>query len=307
MATFVPASLHEPPQADDNSTEGAGDGSAVDPLHVDVGHRFGNFPNYYAFHSVSDRLDELTETMLEQWVAEARPSKDGSRIFNMVDVGCNDGTLTQVLHEKVSHVASQLTAREGADETRSAIQVRTLGLELDPALVARANARVETSSSNSDSVLSYAAVDCTDESLVAAAVAAFLGPECTRFDLVTCWSTTMWVHVNHGDAVHAAFIERLARLSHRLVVEPQPWRCYRAAATRLRRQGRPELRCYEDVSNRSEKLMEELTIRLICGTGKRESNQGQDGEVGHGHFTCKELSNAAGSWKRKVLLFERHE
>lgn len=117
----------------------------------------------------------------------------------------------------------------------------------------------------------------------------------------------MWVHVNHGDAVHAAFIDRLARLAHRLVIEPQPWRCYRAAATRLRRQGRPELKCYEDVSNRDEKLMEDLTIRLICETRGAAGRRNQNLGVKQNEFNCKELSGAAGSWKRKVLLFERQE
>jgi len=306
MAKFVPASLQEPPQATAAKTDHSGDDAAVDPLHVDVGHRYGNFPNYYAFHAVGDRLDELPESMLKQWVAETSPSKEGVRIFNVVDVGCNDGTLTQALHEKISRVADQLHASDGKDEGQPAIQVRTLGLELDPALIARAKAHPGATNS-CGGVLSYSAVDCTDEALVNAAVAAFLGPDCSRFDLVTCWSTTMWVHVNHGDAVHATFIDRLARLAQRLVIEPQPWRCYRAAATRLRRQGRPELKCYEDVSNRDEKLMEDLTIRLICGTGEGEGHRNQDQEAEHGAFDCKELSGAAGSWKRKVLLFKRQE
>lgn len=302
MASFVPASLHEPPAAAAASAEGSDEGTSVDPLHDDVGHRFGNFPNYYAFHAVGDRLDELAEPMLVQWVTEAAQT-DGGGVFNVCDVGCNDGTLTQALHEKLARIALALAAAGG--NVAAAVQVRTVGLELDPALVARAQARGGPAEGCAG-VLEYVAVDCTDDARVAAAAAAFLGPyHRARFDLVTCWSTTMWVHVNHGDAAHAAFTQRLALLATRLVIEPQPWRCYRAAAARLRRQGRPGLQCYEDVSKRNEKLMEDLTIRLVCGANEEAASTKSGDTAEAGAFKCEELTDAAGSWKRKVLLFER--
>ena len=67
--------------------------------------------------------------------------------------------------------------------------------------------------------------------------------------LVTCFSTTMWVHVNRGDDGLHLFLGELANAADvALVVEPQPWRCYRSAAQRLRRQGKPPLAAFEHLA-----------------------------------------------------------
>ena len=180
-----------------------------DVLHVDDGHRFGNFPNYYAFHQVEDRLDLLSDVLLSTWLSSIKPGST----FNVIDVGCNDGTLTRTLHHKLLAAAPP------------SVLVRTMGLELDPLLVDRA--RDHCASELSDGSMSFEAGDATDESLVAASTKAFLGSS-HRFDLVTCFSTTMWIHVNHGDEKFKGFLNHMAALSTRLIVEPQPWRCYRA-------------------------------------------------------------------------------
>ncbi len=56
------------------------------------------------------------------------------------------------------------------------------------------------------------------------------------FVVVSLFSITMWVHLNHGDGGLASLIARSAKWSSfGLVVEPQPWKCYKSAQKRVRR------------------------------------------------------------------------
>mmetsp|Transcript_23944 Transcript_23944/g.39928 ORF Transcript_23944/g.39928 Transcript_23944/m.39928 type:complete len:497 (-) Transcript_23944:173-1663(-) len=60
------------------------------------------------------------------------------------------------------------------------------------------------------------------------------------FNLVCLFSITMWIHLNHHDEGLLAFLaQSMALLQPRgsLVVEPQPWKCYRNADKRCRRMG----------------------------------------------------------------------
>ena len=267
--------------------------TTFDLIHLDFGHRFGNFHNYYSFHNVEDRLGLLTDELIASWLDEAEGDT-----FSITDVGSNEGTLTRELHDMVVRVASI---------RGMSIKVRTLGMELDPVLVDRARINYGNSHMTAEkedkghhNQLCFEAVDCTDSSKVASAVSKFLGNEQSRFNLVTCFSTTMWVHVNHGDEALVAFLSHLADLSTRLIIEPQPWRCYRQAATRLRRQGKPVLKRYAEVASRSDKVIESFIISIVCKAGSTML------AASEAAFTCTELSEAAGSWKRKVLLFQRH-
>jgi hypothetical protein len=37
----------------------------------------------------------------------------------------------------------------------------------------------------------------------------------------------MWIHLNHGDDGLWAFLEQVSSMTDHLIVEPQPWKCYR--------------------------------------------------------------------------------
>ena len=50
-------------------------------------------------------------------------------------------------------------------------------------------------------------------------------------------SVTMWVHLNHGEAGLRSLLRWAASLGKALLVEPQPWRCYKAARKRLGKRG----------------------------------------------------------------------
>lgn len=72
-----------------------------------------------------------------------------------------------------------------------------------------------------------------------------------RFDIVFCFSTTMWIHLNHGDAGLESLLTCLASWADNVIIEPQPWKCYRNAARRLRRANRPPFPFFESLIYRS--------------------------------------------------------
>jgi hypothetical protein len=108
------------------------------------------------------------------------------------------------------------------------------------------------------------------------------------FDLVCCYSITMWIHLHHGDAGLRSFLSRLASLTHNLIVEPQPWSCYRNARERWRRCGKQDpvhmatLAWRKDVEQRIVDFLasDEVGMRLRADLGSTK-------------------------WQRRVLWFER--
>ena len=75
-----------------------------------------------------------------------------------------------------------------------------------------------------------------------------------RFDVAFCFSTTMWVHLNHGDAGLDSLLATLSTWADNVVVEPQPWKCYRNASRRLRRAHRPPFPEFDSLVHRSNVL-----------------------------------------------------
>lgn len=57
-----------------------------------------------------------------------------------------------------------------------------------------------------------------------------------NFSVCFCFSTTMWIHLNHGDDGLKNFLKYLTSICEILVIEPQPWKCYRNAVKRMKQQ-----------------------------------------------------------------------
>ncbi|XP_078621804.1 pre-miRNA 5'-monophosphate methyltransferase-like [Branchiostoma floridae x Branchiostoma japonicum] len=61
-----------------------------------------------------------------------------------------------------------------------------------------------------------------------------------KFDVTFCFSVTMWIHLQNGDSGLMEFLRSVSGWTRFLLLEPQPWKCYRSAGRRLRKLGRDE-------------------------------------------------------------------
>ncbi|KAK2141131.1 hypothetical protein LSH36_1156g00060 [Paralvinella palmiformis] len=88
----------------------------------------------------------------------------------------------------------------------------------------------------------------------------------SAFDLVTCFSVTLWIHINHGDEVFRNFLKILSDASDYLMLEPQPWKCYKSAVRRMTKLGCEEFQYFKTLQwNRNivDNIIEHLTSE--CG------------------------------------------
>lgn len=99
----------------------------------------------------------------------------------------------------------------------------------------------------------------------------------------------MWIHLNHGDVGLERFLVDLCSCSDELLVEPQPWRCYRSAARRLRRANLGDFPLLEQLQMRGD--MQQHIEKILggkCGFGKLEVTE-------------------ENGWHRRLVLFERQD
>lgn len=158
------------------------------------GHLRGDFPRYYDFHTTGPRIQALLGDAEAQRVLSVVA---GAPVLLLSDWGSNAGDLTLEL------------ARRLRVETGHA--VAALGLELNAGLVERARGLVAEAAAAQQHQpqaveLEFEALDVVaEEEKVRALVWAFArrhgrGEGGTRrVDVLTVFSTTMWVHLAHGD------------------------------------------------------------------------------------------------------------
>lgn len=178
--------------------------------------RYGNFINYYDFNSAPERLSllPLEDTL---WNTSFEESTEP---YLVLDVGCNAGNFTQLLYDFLMKKKTQR-------------RVIVLGIDIDPTLIERAkeanryHANVFYSCYN---VMEYG----SGENCIANHLESYAK---TQFDVVCCFSITMWIHLNNGDDGLMRFLELVAQISEILIIEPQPWKCYQKAVRRMNRAG----------------------------------------------------------------------
>ena len=98
-------------------------------------------------------------------------------------------------------------------------------------------------------------------------------------------------HKNHGDEGMDAFFRKISRLSDLVLLEPQPWKCYRTAARRMRKLGQPEfehLKVLEETIEGAGTRVEEHLLKMCLKYGLRPVEQ--YGET---------------DWKRKLVLLKK--
>ena len=114
------------------------------------------------------------------------------------------------------------------------MDVAVLAVDLDASLIARCRER------SKQRAIRYEEADVTSDSGLQVVREFLAEHSALKFDLVTCFSVTMWIHLNHGDAGLKIFLENIASLSNRLLIEPQPWTCYKTARRRMRKLKQPD-------------------------------------------------------------------
>lgn len=185
----------------------------------DLGHRLGNFHNYYAFNPTSHRLNHMKETL--EYICKHASSAER---FQYCDLGCNEGDLTLEMSLALQKVLMR--------------PVHFVGIDIDPVLIERAKEK------------------CKHHEIKYVTGEFHLGDICKDLDqlikddsadLISLLSTTMWIHVHAGDDGLQAVLRQICQKTKRfLLIEPQPSKCYRKAMTRLRKMGRPALHVSSD-------------------------------------------------------------
>ncbi|KAH8286873.1 hypothetical protein KR018_003572 [Drosophila ironensis] len=179
--------------------------------------QYGNFFNYYQFNSAPERVKLLPDK--EVWLPPAQDEKSyGETPYLVLDVGCNCGVFTQLLHQFL--------------EQRLQRSVRILGVDIDERLIQRA---VEENSL--PEAVTYACADVLDDEAFQQVTQYLEQHQRQKFDAICCYSITMWIHLNHHDHGLQLFLRKLSLLAELLVVEPQPWKCYQTAQRRMKRAG----------------------------------------------------------------------
>uniref|UniRef100_A0A8D2PC60 RNA methyltransferase n=1 Tax=Zosterops lateralis melanops TaxID=1220523 RepID=A0A8D2PC60_ZOSLA len=161
-------------------------------------------------------------------------------------------------------------------------ELKLLCCDIDPELIRRAQ-----QSSPFPSSISFASLDIMDPVAREPFLSSFLQRfGRSSFDIGFCMSVTMWIHLNHGDRGLLELLALLASLCTFLLVEPQPWRCYRAAARRLRRLGRDDFEHFRSLRINGD--MAQSVTRILT------------------QQCAMELVRSFGStsWDRSLLLFK---
>ncbi|KAF7693173.1 pre-miRNA 5'-monophosphate methyltransferase [Silurus meridionalis] len=230
---------------------------------------YGNFIHYYTFNPPENRLSLIPSTLLE----DVGFQPDTEEVL-MLDVGCNSGDLSIALYK---HVLQDQPPRNDSSK-----RIHLLGFDLDRDLILRAQ-----NSNPFPKNIKFIPLDITSAESHTELTSYLKMFGRSRFDLCSCFAVTMWVHLNHGDAALLAFLTRLASICECLLLEAQPWKCYRSAARRLRKLGRSDFDHFKT-----------LEIRGDMAAHAKEHLEKQ----------CRmELVQSFGStsWDRSLLLFKR--
>ncbi|XP_012786334.2 RNA 5'-monophosphate methyltransferase [Ochotona princeps] len=233
---------------------------------------YGNFPHYSRFHPPEQRLRLLPSELLRRLFPPEGPD---TRPILGLDVGCNSGDLSVALYK---HFLSLHDGETGSE----ALDLHLLCCDIDPDLVERAEKECPF-----PNALTFITLDFMNQKTRKVLLSSFLNQfGRSVFDIGFCMSVTMWIHLNHGDHGLREFLAHLSSLCRYLLVEPQPWKCYRAAARRLRKLGLHDFDHFHSLAIRGDmdtQIAQILTrdhgMELVCCFGST-------------------------SWDRSLLLFK---
>lgn len=303
----------------------------------------------------------------KMWEAAGRPDK-----FYLLDIGCNDGTLSLALMDHVErelavHISqncfndSPKTAHERTVPTNIAVHV--LGIDIDGELIARANSTKAADAPITTTTTKYGSLTiskhadfvcfdvmksaCADSTVIDSdqepmdPVRAYLfAQRCAGFHFISLFSVTMWVHLNYGDSgllrLFATVLNLLQRgdaahsandfaLTGSILVEPQPWKCYKTAKKRCKSNNLPfpphmmdiqikdsvrhTIDCFTAVQlaspgSRSDAPVELADVSAAPTSNDLDKTSAAATALG-GPVGCTVLDNES-CWGRSMLLFSIH-
>eukprot|EP01147_Barroeca_monosierra_P000044 gene44-3440_t len=136
----------------------------------------GNFPFYYQFNPVSERLEKIDDDVLNMMTKHYQErTNQQDEPFCLLDIGCNTGS-----------------------------PVHTLGVDIDKDLIQRAKKQILDADTRlvDDEIpkIIFSTLDATSSDDLIGECCRFLTKrgQC-RFALTCLFSITMWIHVNIGD------------------------------------------------------------------------------------------------------------
>jgi SAM-dependent methyltransferase len=218
-------------------------------------HKYGNYHKYYTFHPSTTRSSFFArdDILSKLWEGQGRP-----KVFRILDIGCNEGNLTVDILEEAKR---QLPA---------GVRCVALGVDIDATLIELANAKYASDSMKD--TIAFKALDFMDSTATEEYMKEYKasqevahGGKFSGFDVVCLFSITMWIHLNHGDSGLLDCLERSATLvspNGSLVVEPQPWKCYKAADKRCRKLGITRPLHYSELQIRD---IENDMVKVVMG------------------------------------------
>lgn len=110
------------------------------------------------------------------------------------------------------------------------ISTKIFAIDIDPTLIKRAT------EINIDKSVTFKCLDIMDN-LQKNEISSYLEARLIQqFSITFCFSITMWIHLNHGDGGLKTFLKYITSISEILVIEPQPWKCYKTAVRRMKQQ-----------------------------------------------------------------------
>ena len=115
------------------------------------------------------------------------------------------------------------------------------------------------------------------------------GQDFDQFDVIFCFSVSMWIHLNHGENGLKHLFRQCKRLCKGLfLLEPQPWKCYMTAARRMRKLNQPK---FDHLDLIKQEHRQENLLPYITGLCENEGFK-LISTMGETH------------WKRPIMLFK---
>ena len=118
-----------------------------------------------------------------------------------------------------------------------------VGIDIDPLLIERCRTHTQQ-----PDFLTYQTGDIMSAAHRKEILEGFLSNlESEQFTLITCFSVTLWIHLHHGDERLKDFLKYICKSTRHLLIEPQPYKCYKTAVRRMKRANCDAFPHFEDL------------------------------------------------------------